>query len=96
MLWGLGFRWSPGKIEWYVDGAMKHSVDNSAPVPPPTANALNIQKVMANVWAVKDNMGPYFGGVFDEATFTSASAEYQWIRYTKLDANGCCEVPTTC
>lgn len=91
----LAFRWTPWGIEWEVNGQIVHKVDNiGGKTPIVTANT--VQKVMLNAWIVNESAEPFFGGAFDEASFTSANAEYRWIRYEKLDENGCCAISPSC
>ncbi|PXF43233.1 Beta-glucanase [Gracilariopsis chorda] len=91
-----GFRWTPWGIEWEVNGQIVHQVQNNGGTTTPTVTSTTVQKVMANAWIVRESAEAFFGGAFDEASFSTASAEYRWIRYDKLDENGCCAISPSC
>ncbi|CAN8069277.1 unnamed protein product [Agarophyton chilense] len=91
-----GFRWAPWGIEWQVNGQSVRYVDNSNDNTTPKVTSQNLQKILANAWVVAKDMENNFGGYFDAQSFTEASAEYKWIRYTKLDQYARCSIPSSC
>ncbi len=91
-----GFRWTPWGIEWEVNGNVVYTVANEGVKGTPIVTDTTVQKVMANLWIVSENIENSFGGPFDEAAFSGGSSYYKWIRYTKLDEFGCCEMSAVC
>lgn len=91
-----GFRWAPWGIEWEVNGNVVRTVENTGGVETPVVTADTVQKVMANIWIVSQSIENGFGGPFDFDSFTETNAQYKWIRYEKMDSNGCCSISPAC
>lgn len=75
---------------------MVYEKENSGGKGTPVVTDTTVQKVMANLWVVSQNIENWFGGPFDEASFTGTESKYKWIRYEKLDENGCCSISPIC
>ena len=84
------FQWTETGIQWYVDGSLVYSVENTADTPTPNAvpEYGGSHKIMMNFWAVdptctSDN--PDCPGAVDWAgvfTYTEpVSAIYDWVKF---------------
>lgn len=91
-----GFKWTPWGIQWYVNGKNVYTKNNEGVKGTPIVEDTTVQKVLANLWVVSENIENYFGGEFDEAGFTGTESKYKWIRYEKLDEFGCCQIAASC
>jgi hypothetical protein len=75
-----GFKWTSGRIEWYVNGQWVYSAFDgpSAPTPKETDS---LQKIAMNLWPVDSSASGWAG------TFTYPGeplrAHYEWVRYEK-------------
>jgi hypothetical protein len=97
-----GFKWLPGaaadgsqnRIEWEVDGVTRRTVvSGSRMIPVPTARYTYL-RILSNVWPVSQVAFDWARGA--PAANISTSSETTWIRYMALDANGQCQLPTSC
>jgi beta-glucanase (GH16 family) len=97
-----GFKWLPGaaadgsqnRIEWEVDGVTRRTVvSGTRMIPVPTARYTYL-RILSNVWPVSQVAFEWARGA--PAANISTSSDIMWIRYTALDANGQCQLPTTC
>jgi beta-glucanase (GH16 family) len=73
-----GFKWTPGGIQWFVDGQLVHSVTDSAVNPTPKATE-SLQKIMVNAWPV-DETAVLWAGQFAYPG-TPLRASYEWVRH---------------
>jgi endo-1,3-1,4-beta-glycanase ExoK len=68
--------WAPKRIEWYVDDRLVHKETGSRLPQHP-------QKIMMNLWP-----GIHVDGWLGHFSYKAPLvAEYDWVRYTKMDAN---------
>lgn len=79
-----------------MNGNTVYTVLNEGAKGTPVVTDTTVQKIMANLWVVSEDIEQNFGGEFDEASFTGTISQYEWIRYDKLDEFGCCEISATC
>jgi endo-1,3-1,4-beta-glycanase ExoK len=83
------FRWSHGKIEWFVNG--KHirtaTWKTSNPVP---LQSYSTCRVVANIWSVNKQAEEWAGEV--DPHFQIATGHYRWMRYDQ----GSWDVPQSC
>jgi beta-glucanase (GH16 family) len=75
-----GFRWSEKRLEWYVDGQLLTSFDETASVRTPKAHE-SLQKIMMNAWPVDATAAGWAGTfVYPGAPL---EARYEWVRYDR-------------
>lgn len=78
-----GFKWEEDQITWYVDGKGVYRATANIPS--------HDSKIMMNVWNGKSegegNVKNWLG-VFDKSDFPVPDAEYKWVSYKPLEAQG--------
>jgi endo-1,3-1,4-beta-glycanase ExoK len=83
-----GFKWTPARIDWFVDGNLVYSAIDRPDNPIPKAEQ-SLQKVMVNVWPV-DETAELWAGAFQYPGH-ALHASYDWIRHI---AGSDCELDT--
>ena len=79
-----GFKWTGDGIEWYVDGTLAYSVEDSPDNPTPKATD-SLQKIMMNLWPVDESAADW-AGEFDARTLTLSEITFIGV-YTYTDAD---------
>jgi len=74
-----GFKWTATGIEWYVDGGLAYSIEDSETNPTPKATD-SLQKIMMNLWPVDESAEAWAGPFSYQGPL---NAEYQWVRFTR-------------
>lgn len=75
-----GFKWTDSGIEWYVDGALVHSVTDSPGDPTPKISDTT-HRIMLNMWPV-DETASGWAGSFSYPGYV-LTAQYDWVRFTR-------------
>ena len=73
-----GFKWTSGKIQWFVDGTLVYEVNDTASDPTPKVGE-SLQKIMMNVWPVDETAASWAGQFAYPGT--PLHGHYNWIRY---------------
>lgn len=84
------FRWSKGKIEWYVNGK-KLREEGWKPEKPVPLQSYSTARIVANIWPVNEQAEEWAGDL--DHSISTVTAHYKWIRY---DEGESCDIPTSC